>query len=88
MRCVVVSPEQGFFDGPADAVSLPGFDGRLEVYPGHAPRLLILEAGTVKVRRGRTESEFYITGGYADISPEAVIIPAEDVRNGGSDDAR
>ena len=79
MRCVIASPERGVFDGAADAVLLPGLEGQIEVYAGHAPCLILLEAGEIAVRTGQSVRRFAVTGGYADISPEAVIVPAEEV---------
>ena len=37
MRVTVISPEASMFDGEADAVVAPAFDGEVGILPNHAP---------------------------------------------------
>ena len=39
MRVTVISPERAVFDGQAEAVTAPAFDGEIGILPNHAPIL-------------------------------------------------
>ena len=51
MRVTVISPESSMFDGEADAVVAPAFDGQVGILPNHAPFMTLLGEGTLTVRR-------------------------------------
>jgi F-type H+-transporting ATPase subunit epsilon len=46
--------------------------------PNHAPFLTTLRPGVVKVTSGAETAEYVVTGGFAEISPTAATILAED----------
>src|SRR2546426_793803 len=52
MHVTVVSPERAVFDGAADAVVAPAYDGQGGVLPGHAPFLALLGTGVLAGRQG------------------------------------
>ena len=42
MHVTVISPVAAMFDGDADAVTAPAFDGEVGILPGHAPFMTLL----------------------------------------------
>jgi F-type H+-transporting ATPase subunit epsilon len=79
MHVTVVSPERGVFDGAADAVVAPAFDGQVGILPRHAPFLTLLGAGVLRVRQGRTSSRFQVAGGFLQVVGDAVRVVADRV---------
>ncbi len=49
MNLEIITPEARIFEGPADAVQLPGKDGRFQILNGHAPLISTLTEGEVKI---------------------------------------
>jgi F-type H+-transporting ATPase subunit epsilon len=74
LRCVVVTPERGLLDEPADYVGLPLYDGQLGVLPGRAPLIGRLGTGALRLRRGGQERIFYIDGGFVQIRADVVSV--------------
>jgi F-type H+-transporting ATPase subunit epsilon len=77
MRVTVISPERSLFDGDADAVVAPAFDGEVGIWPHHAPFLTLLGTGTLTVRRGQTASAFRVRGGFLQVVGEHVRAVAD-----------
>jgi len=67
MQVTVISPERSLFDGPADAVVAPAFDGLIGILPRHAALLTLLGAGTLTVRHGGASTTFGVTGGFLQV---------------------
>ena len=61
----------------ADEVVVPGSLGYFGVLPGHAPLLATLGIGEVTYRIGREEYHVAISGGFAEIRNDKVIILAD-----------
>jgi F-type H+-transporting ATPase subunit epsilon len=79
MRVTVVSPERAVFDGPADAVVAPAYDGQVGILPRHAPFLTLLGTGVLTVRRQGGASRFRVTGGFLQVVGGAVRVVADRV---------
>jgi len=79
MHVTVVSPERGVFDGAADAVVAPAFDGQVGILRRHAPFLTLLGAGVLRVRQGSTSSRFQVAGGFLQVVGDAVRVVADRV---------
>jgi F-type H+-transporting ATPase subunit epsilon len=58
-------------------VVAPGTEGYFGVLPGHAAFLATLGSGEVVYRSGREEQHIAVHGGFAEVTPERVIILAE-----------
>ena len=74
----LVSPERKLATGEADMVIIPGMEGDLGAMPGHAPFLTTLRPGLVTVTDGSETSEYFVTGGFAEISGEGAAVLAEE----------
>ena len=60
-----------------DEVVAPGSEGYFGVLPGHAAFLTTLGSGEVCYRTGRDERCLAVSGGFAEVTGERVIILAE-----------
>lgn len=78
MQFDLVSPERRLVSVPVREVRLPGTDGDLTVMPGHAPVIVNLRPGMVAVvDKSGSETEFAVTGGFAEINSQSVSLLAE-----------
>ncbi|MBX2855318.1 MAG: ATP synthase F1 subunit epsilon [Rhodobacteraceae bacterium] len=80
MRFDLVSPERNMASGDASLVVLPCLDGDLAALPGHAPFLTTLRPGLLSATLDGAEQRFIVFGGFAEITPEAVTVLADDVQ--------
>ena len=78
MQFDLVSPERNLVSVPVREVRLPGADGDLTAMPGHAPAIVNLRPGLVTVvAADGAQTEFAVTGGFAEINNESVTLLAE-----------
>lgn len=80
MRVTVISPEAAVYDGEADAVIAPAFDGELGILPNHAPLMTVLGTGSLTVRAGGATRRFHVQGGFLQVVQNSVRILAEHVQ--------
>ena len=76
MRVTVISPERCLFEGEADAVVAPAFDGQVGILPRHAPFLTLLGEGVLTVREGGEARRFQVAGGFLQVVGDAVRVVA------------
>ena len=77
MQFELVSPERKLMSAQASEVQIPGAEGDMTAMPGHAPLITTLRPGILKVTAGGQSTEFAVTGGFAEITPEGVSVLAE-----------
>lgn len=80
MRVTVISPEAAIFDGEADAVTAPAFDGQVGILPRHAPFMTLLGTGPLLVRSGSDTRRFMVRGGFLQAVNNTVRVVAEHVK--------
>jgi F-type H+-transporting ATPase subunit epsilon len=80
MRVLVISPERAVYDGEADAVTAPCYDGEVGILPRHAPFMALLGSGTLTVRSGATTRSFQVRGGFLQVVSNTVRVVAEHVQ--------
>ena len=68
------------FDGEADAVVAPAYDGEVGILPNHAPFMTLLGEGTLTVRRAETVNRFVVRGGFLQVVDNRVRVVAEHVQ--------
>jgi F-type H+-transporting ATPase subunit epsilon len=79
MHVTVISPERAVFDGPADAVVAPAYDGEVGILPQHAPLLTLLGTGVLTVRGGGAASRFRVAGGFLQVVGDELRVVADRV---------
>ena len=60
-----------------DEVVVPGSEGYFGVLPGHAPLLATLGIGELTYRTGREERHVAVSGGFAEVRNDKVIVLAD-----------
>ena len=60
-----------------DEVVAPGIEGYFGVLPGHAPFLTTLGIGELTFRVGRDERHVAVSGGFAEVRNDKVIVLAD-----------
>lgn len=73
----LVSPESLLFAGEVDQVDVPGAEGDMGIFAGHAPMVTTLRPGIVTIFRGSTREPVVITGGFAEVGPGGLTILAD-----------
>jgi F-type H+-transporting ATPase subunit epsilon len=82
LQVSVISPERTVFDGTADQVVAPAWDGEVGILRGHAPMLVLLGDGEVRIRAGGQDQRFRITGGFLQVVDDKVTILSERAEQG------
>jgi F-type H+-transporting ATPase subunit epsilon len=74
----LVSPARLLFSGEVASVTLPGTEGEMGIYPGHAPVLSTLKPGVVTVYKdGGTTDRIFVKGGMVEVNPQGLTLLAE-----------
>lgn len=74
----LVSPDKMLFNGPAQAVLVPGVDGDFQVLTDHAPVMTAVRPGVVGIDDAEGKHQrVFVRGGFADASKSGLILLAE-----------
>ena len=73
----VATPTRQVVAGTVDEVVVPGSQGYFGVLPGHAPLLATLGIGELTYRTGPTQLHLALTGGFAEVRNDKVIVLAD-----------
>ena len=80
MRVTVISPERSLFDGEAESVIAPAFDGQVGILPRHAPFMTLLGDGVLAVRPGGAgggeSRRFRVRGGFLQVVGDVLRVVA------------
>lgn len=91
LNCQFVRPDRSLFEGPVASLVLVTYAGELGVWPGHASEIVALGDGVVRITRrpedGGEEYDVVVSGGYAEIDNDEVIILADHARRADDIDA-
>jgi F-type H+-transporting ATPase subunit epsilon len=77
MRFELATPTRMLVSTEADEVVAPGSEGYFGVLPGHAAFLTTLGSGEVCYRAGGQERCLAVSGGFAEVNNDRVIVLAE-----------
>jgi F-type H+-transporting ATPase subunit epsilon len=73
----VISPEAVLFEGDAESVVAPAFDGEVGVLTGHAPMVTLLGRGVLRVGAGAAARRFQVEGGFLQVADNLVRVVTE-----------
>ena len=76
MRVSVISAERSVFDGEAERVVAPAYDGLVGILPHHAPFMTILGEGIVNISQSGGETRLTVAGGFLQVASNVVRIVA------------
>jgi F-type H+-transporting ATPase subunit epsilon len=75
----IVSPEKLLLSRAVDMVVIPAAEGEIGVLPRHAPMIVLLRGGSVRIYSGTQVTErLFVSGGFAEITPERVTVLADE----------
>jgi F-type H+-transporting ATPase subunit epsilon len=77
LRVSVMSPERTIFQGEADFVVAPAYDGEVGILRGHAPLMALLGEGQLRIRRGSEVERFHVAGGFLQVVDNQVTVLSE-----------
>jgi len=83
MRVSVISAERSVFDGDAEVVVAPAYDGLVGILARHAPFMTLLGEGIVRIRQSATEkvaTRLQVAGGFLQVASNVVRIVARSAR--------
>ena len=79
MQVTVIGPEASVFNGEADALVAPAYDGQVGILPNHAPFMTLLGSGVLTVKHGAAVHRFTVQGGFLQVDSNRVRVVAEHV---------
>lgn len=72
----IITPERIVFDGPADGVVATAYDGQFGILPGHAPMMVVLGIGELRLRQGDRYDWFAVGEGFLHVLDDVVTVLA------------
>lgn len=75
LKVSVISPERVLFEGDADSVVAPAFDGEVGILAGHAPMMTLLGKGSLRL--GGSGGTFTVEGGFLQVIDNHVRVVTE-----------
>ena len=77
MHVSVISAERSVFDGEADSIVAPAYDGQVGILNRHAPFMTLLGEGIVKFSQsGGNVTRLKVMGGFLQVASNVVRIVA------------
>ena len=76
LKVSVISPEAVLFEGEADSVVAPAYDGEVGVLTGHAPLMALLGQGQLRLG-GASGRRFTVSGGFMQVLNNQVRVVTE-----------
>lgn len=77
LSVAVTTPERTIFEGEADMVVAPAWDGEVGILRNHAPLMALLGEGSLRVRQGKEERTFHVAGGFIQVVDNVVSVLSE-----------
>ena len=74
LKVSVISPEAVLYEGDADSVVAPAFDGEVGILTGHAPMMALLGKGVLRLGSGQ---RFNVEGGFLQVVDNNVRVVTE-----------
>ena len=74
----IVSPEKLLLSRAVDMVVIPAEDGEMGVLPQHAPMIVTLREGVIRLYTdGKVTDQLQVSGGFAEVTPQRVTVLAD-----------
>ena len=77
----IITPEKVYVEGLVSYLRAPSLDGLFGVQSRHAPAIIALSIGEIKVTKDGKDSYYATNGGFADIQAESVQLLVETAEN-------
>src|SRR5262245_4874127 len=73
----IVTPDGPTYKGEVESIVLPAWEGQLGVLPGHEAQVALMKPGALRFTVAGKDEWLAVSGGFAQIGPEQVVILAE-----------
>ena len=77
LQVSVITPSSTVYEGEADMVVAPAWDGEVGILHGHAPMMALLGEGELRVTRGGAQETFFVSGGFLQVADDVVSVLSE-----------
>ncbi|MCB1510444.1 MAG: F0F1 ATP synthase subunit epsilon [Hyphomicrobiaceae bacterium] len=77
LKFELVSPERVLVSEDVEHVVLPGSEGELGVLAGHAPAVVTLVPGVIRIISGGSSRKLFVRGGFAEVNPQTLTVLSE-----------
>lgn len=81
IRLELVTPERLLLSEEVDEVIAPGYEGEFGALPEHTKFLAVLNIGMLRYRKGSTVNKIALGGGFAEVTPQRVVVMADTAEN-------
>jgi F-type H+-transporting ATPase subunit epsilon len=82
LTVAIISPDSTVYEGEADMVVAPAWDGEVGVLRGHAPMLVLLGAGEMRITQAGSVQKFHVAGGFMQVADDVVTVLSESASTG------
>ncbi len=76
-QLIIATPERQVYDGQVESLSIPTTSGQITVLPHHIPLSTVIQAGEMIIRQGDKAEPYAVSGGFAEVQPNKVVILAD-----------
>jgi len=73
----VVSPERTLYEGEAESIVAPAFDGQVGILTNHAPMLTLLGTGELRLTASGGDRKFTVSGGFLEVADNRLRVVTE-----------
>nr|pir H+-transporting two-sector ATPase (EC 3.6.3.14) epsilon chain - Bacillus firmus [Cytobacillus firmus] len=77
IRVNVVTPDGKVYDGDVDLVVVRTVEGELGIFRKHIPLVAPVTVGRVRLKKGNSEEQVAVSGGFVEVRADQVTILAE-----------
>jgi F-type H+-transporting ATPase subunit epsilon len=77
LRVSIISPEAVLYEGDADSLVAPAYDGEIGILTGHAPLMALLGSGELRLGGGGSARRFAVSGGFLQVLNNDVRVVTE-----------
>jgi F-type H+-transporting ATPase subunit epsilon len=77
LKVFVISPEAVLYEGEAQMVVAPAFDGEVGILENHAPMMTLLRKGELRLSGSAGNQRFTVEGGFLQVVENNVRIVTE-----------
>lgn len=77
LTVALITPGATVYDGEADMVVVPAWDGEVGFLKDHAPMMALLGDGIMRVTLDGTERRFHVAGGFVQVANNVVSVLSE-----------
>lgn len=73
----IITPDRVFYEGMVSMVEFNTTEGQIGVLPGHIPLTVIVKPGKLTITEEEGVKEAALHSGFAEITPDGIVILAE-----------